>query len=198
MPLLQFSLFGAAAVEPTLADLDGVLLGGGHWVRRADGARLSVVLLAKWRADALREAFAALGVGSAEADADADLRPAPTGQWIARTGFAADLTRPAARWTRGAREAPPADLVVAPGGLRLWAVTSGRDDRGGYLLGTAESEDERHRAAGAALARLGLAAVDVSRRAGGPGWRVTSARRRQRLAELVGAAPEGAGADWPA
>ena len=41
---MQFSLFGAAAAQPTLDDLDGVLLAGGHWVRSGDGARLSIVV----------------------------------------------------------------------------------------------------------------------------------------------------------
>ena len=30
---MQFSLFGAAAIEPSRADLDGLVLAGGQWVR---------------------------------------------------------------------------------------------------------------------------------------------------------------------
>ena len=56
----QFSLFGAAAAEPSLDDLDGVLLAGGRWVRSAGTARLSVVVDAPWRADALDEQVALL------------------------------------------------------------------------------------------------------------------------------------------
>ncbi|MBE7190261.1 MAG: hypothetical protein INR67_18375, partial [Jatrophihabitans endophyticus] len=54
--------------------------------------------------------------------------------------------------------------------------------------------------AGAALARLGVAAVSLARSRsgrGGPGWRVTSGRRLRRLVELVGPPPPGAGDDWP-
>ena len=39
--MTQFSLFGAAAAEPARADLDGLLLAGGQWVRSPAGARLS-------------------------------------------------------------------------------------------------------------------------------------------------------------
>jgi hypothetical protein len=58
------------------------------------------------------------------------------------------------------------------------------------------AEAALHQAAGAQLARLGLAAVALSQRPG-PGWRITSARRLRRFAELVGAAPPDAGSDWP-
>ena len=68
--------------------------------------------------------------------------------------------------------------------------------RPGYLLGTARGDDATHLAAGAQLSRLGVAAVSVPGR-GGPGWRVTSARRIRRLAELLGPAPDGGGDDWP-
>jgi hypothetical protein len=60
---MQFSLFGAAVAEPTLGDLDGVLLAGGHWVRSGALARLSVVVDAEWRAVTLADAFGGLGVG---------------------------------------------------------------------------------------------------------------------------------------
>ena len=80
------------------------------------------------------------------------------------------------------------------GGLRLWAIAGGRMDQAGYVLVTAD--DPVHHAAGAQLARLGLAAVSLSSR-GGPGWRITSARRLRRLAELLGEPPDGAGPDWP-
>jgi hypothetical protein len=189
---MQFSLFGAAVAEPTLDDLDGVLLAGGHWVRSGDLARLSVVVDTDWRAATLAAAFTARGVGEAT-------QPivAAEGGFGVRTAFAPALLPHAARWTRGANEGLPAGLVLSPSGLRLWCIASGRADEGGYLLGTDEPDDATHRAAGAQLSRLGLAAVSVTRRGGGPGWRITSARRMRRLAEIVGDAPDGAGADWP-
>jgi hypothetical protein len=187
----QFSLFGAEAGRPTLADLDGVLLAGGHWVRTGETARLSVVVADRWRADALAAAFAERGVDGPDA-----VVPAEAGFGV-RTAFTPALAAPAARWRRGANEGLPPGFRLEAGGLRLWAVAAGRRDDVGYLLATAAADDPIHQAAGAQLSRLGVAAVSLAQR-GGPGWRVTSAKRLRRLVELVGAAPSGAGADWPA
>jgi hypothetical protein len=188
--MTQFSLFGAAVAEPTLDDLDGVLLGGGHWARTAGGARLSVVVAGRWRADALAAAFALRCVDCPDAVTAAE------GGFAARTAFHADLVGAAARWMRGANEVPPVGLVLTPGGLRLWVIASGRPDDVGYLLGTAQPDDALHLAGGAQLARLGLAAVSISGR-GQPGWRVTSLKRIRRLVELLGEPPPGAGQTWP-
>lgn len=187
----QFSLFGAAAAEPSLDDLDGVLLAGGRWVRNAGTARLSVVVADPWRADALAEEFDLRGVGG---DEDA-IVPAEDG-WSVRTRFCAELGPGAARWSRGANEGPPPGFALTAGGLRLWAIAAGRVDEAGYLFATARPDTTLHLAAGAALSRLGLAAVSIGVR-GGPGWRITSAKRLRRVAELLGAAPQSAGADWP-
>jgi hypothetical protein len=187
---MQFSLFGAEAAVPTLDDLDGVLLAGGHWVRTGEDARLSVVVAEGWRAAALAEAFDVRGV--------ADPTPVIDGAvgLSVRTAFDHRLLPYAARWAKGAREAPPAGLVLTPGGLRLWAIAAGRRDDTGYLLGTAEPDDPVHTAAGAQLSRLGVAAVSIASRHG-PGWRVTSAKRLRRLGELLGPAPAGGERDWP-
>lgn len=189
--MTQFSLFGAAAVEPARADLDGLLLAGGQWVRSPAGARLSVLVTDRWRADALAAAFEARGLGGP------DPVVAAHGGFAARTGFTPALNPEAARWTRGASLGLPPGFELGPGGLRLWAIAAGRPDAGGYLLATAEPDDAIHRAAGAQLARLGVAAVSLAQR-GGPGWRVTSARRLRRLIELLGPVPEGGAAGWPA
>ena len=186
--MTQFSLFGAAAAAPTRDDLGGVLLAGGHWVRGAAGARLSVVVTDAWRADALADEFAERGVGGEPP------QPAAAGVTV-RTAFVADLVPLAAAWTRGANEAPPADFLLTAGGLRLWAIAAGRSDEAGDLLGTALPDDAIHRVAGAQLSRLGLAAVSIHR--GGTGWRVTSAKRLRRLVELIGPAPRGAAGNWP-
>jgi hypothetical protein len=189
-PVTQFSLFGAAAVEPTRADLDGVLLAGGQWLRSPAGARLSIVVADRWRADALAAAFGARGVGEGEAVVVAQ------GGFAARTARSPLLDPDAARWVRGASQGLPAGFELGSGGLLLWAIAAGQPDLGGYLLGTAEPDGPVHRAAGAQLARLGVAAVSLGQR-GGPGWRVTSARRLRRLAELLGPAPDGGAAAWP-
>lgn len=187
----QFSLFGAAAAEPTLADLDGVLLAGGWWVRVEGVARLSVVVEDRWRATALVEEFALRGV---EAEPDEAIVDAEAGFGV-RTGFHATLNPLANRWSRGANVDPPADFVLSAGGLRLWAIAAGRRDDVGYLLATALPDDRVHTAGGSQLSRLGLAAVSLAAR-GGPGWRITSAKRIRRLGELLGPAPEGGTAAW--
>jgi len=188
---VQFSLFGAAAAEPSLADLDGVLLAGGHWVRALGGARLSIVVADRWRADALAEAFDVRGLGVDEAVVAAE------GGFAARTAFTTELLDYAARWTRGANQDVPADFALTAGGLRLWAIATGRRDEAGYLLGTAEPDDALHLAGGAQLSRLGVAAVSIAQRGGGPGWRVTSLKRLRRLVELLGEPPVGGAQDWP-
>jgi hypothetical protein len=185
----QFSLFGAAAAPPRLGDLDGLLLAGAHWVRSAAGARLSIVVADRWRADALAAAFGERGVAGPDA-----VVPAEAGLGV-RTGFAAELREHAARWMRGANEGLPRGFELDSGGLRLWAIAAGRADDAGYLLGTAQADDPIHQAAGAQLARLGVAAVSLGQR-GGPGWRVTSERRLRRLAELLGPPPPSA-QGWP-
>ena len=182
----QFSLFGAAVAEPTLADLDGILLAGGWWVHVDGVARLSVVVEDRWRADALLEEFAIRGV---EAEPDDGIVAAEAGFGV-RTGFHSVLNPHAARWSRGANAEPPQDFVLTAGGLRLWAVAAGRRDDVGYLLATALPDDRTHMAGGAQLSRLGLAAVSLAGR-GGPGWRITSAKRIRRLGELLGPAPAG-------
>jgi hypothetical protein len=198
---MQFSLFGAAVAEPALDDLAGVVFAGGDWVRSAadgaaaDGAtavataRLSVVVDARWRAAALVSAFAELDVG-------ASLAPAESGTAV-RTDFSARLAPEAQRWTRGAVLYPPTGLVLPARGLRLWAIAAGRADAGGYLLATIDPDHQIHRSGGAQLARLGVAAIAITVKAGS-GWRVTSVKRLRRLAELLGESPEGAGLDWPA
>jgi hypothetical protein len=187
----QYSLFGAAAAAPVLADLDGVLLAGGHVAVSASAARLSVVVADLWRADALQQEFALRGVAD-------DSPPAATaaGAWAARTARAPELAAVAARWIRGAAQAPPPGLQLTPGALRLWALAAGRRDESGFVFGTAAPEQPGHLVAGAQLSRLGLAAMSVPGR-GGPGWRVTSVRRLRRLAELLGEPPPGCGPHWP-
>jgi hypothetical protein len=189
----QYSLFGAEAAAPQLVDLDGLLLAGGHWVRTTAGARISVVVTDRWRADALAEEFTVRGV-AAQTPGDQVVESA-TG-FAVRTGFSGALASHAARWTRGANVGLPQDFRLEAGGLRLWAIAAGRRDESGYLLATAHADDPIHRAAGAQLARLGVAAVALAQR-GGPGWRVTSAKRLRRLVELLGPAPAGGLAQWP-
>jgi hypothetical protein len=186
----QFSLFGAAAAEPSLDDLDGLLLAGGRWVRGSGTARLSVVVTDRWRADALAAELELRLVAGADTTVLAEEG------WSVRTAFSAALTAAAARWTRGAHEGLPDGFALTPGGLRFWALAGGTRDEAGYLLATHRADPALHLAAGAQLSRLGVAAVALTQR-GGPGWRVTSAKRLRRLVELIGAPPEGGASDWP-
>jgi hypothetical protein len=194
---MQFSLFGAEAARPALDDLAGVLIGGGQWVRVGERVRLSVLVDDGWRQDALLDELSARGVASERYEEPALSDAAGRPRLGVRTGFDPALTEAAALWLRGATIVVPAALRLDPAGLRLWAICAGRADEAGYLLRTRDQDGPLHRAAGAQLARLSLAAVSVGGRVG-PGWRVSGSRRRQRLAELVGAAPAGSGADWPA
>jgi hypothetical protein len=189
---VQFSLFGAAATEPVIADLAGVALAGGHWVRSGSSARLSVVVDAGWRAEALGVEFDRRGVG-ARNDA---VVPAAAGRAV-RTAFTPSLAPMADAWTHGAAQSPPADLTLTAGGLRLWAIAAGHRDGAGFVLRTRHPDDPVHRAAGAQLARLTMTAVALTTRGGGPGWRIASERRLRRLAELLGEPPDGALRDWP-
>lgn len=188
---MQYSLFGAEAADPAIEDLDGLLLAGGDWVRTGAGAtaRLSVLVGHSWRAEALQAELLDRGLAS-------DTAEAPGGLIAVRTEFSDRLSSHAGRWTRGASLRPPADLALTASGLRLWAIAAGRCDEAGFLLAMAEPDGVLHRTAGGQLARLGVTAVDVGSRAG-PGWRITSAKRLRRLAELIGAPPPGSGADWP-
>lgn len=190
---MQFSLFGAAMAEPTRADLDGLLLAGGQWVRattdRVERARLSILVDDLWRVTALESELEVRALAAERVDAEG-------GRLAVRTAFEADLTAAAERWARGARTAPPPDLALTVGGLRLWTIATGRRDDAGYHLGTGPTDQPTHRSAGSQLARLGLAAVGVGER-GRPGWRITGAKRLRRFAELVGEAPPGSGGHWP-
>lgn len=196
--MTQYSLFGAAAAAPEPADLDGLLLAGAQWVRSGSGARLSVLVADSWRAQALADAFAVLGM----AGPDAVL--ATPGGYAVRTAFDESLVEHAVRWTRGARQGLPDGFQLGAGGLRMWAIAAGHRDDTGYLLATAghsmsQPDDPMHRAAGAQLARLGVAALSLTRRGGHwrPSWRITSARRLRRLVELVGPPPDGGADAWP-
>lgn len=171
-----------------------MLLAGGHWVRSGGRARLSVLVDERWRAETLAAEFALRGVGAEHAVLAATV--APTGVAV-RSAFSPALLERAESWMRGARESPPPGFVLGAGGLRLWAIAAGRADRAGFLLGTGPPHGAVHAAAGAQLARMGLAAVAVSQR-GGPGWRVSSLRRIRRLAELLGEPPPGGAHLWPA
>src|SRR3954447_12748309 len=120
----QLSLFSAAAREPQVADLEGLLAGSGQVVRRGDVARISVVVPAGWRAEALLAEMAALGPGGGLD------RSEPGGSTV-RTPWLPELRGIADAWTLGAVKVPPTGWALDGARMRWWclaegAVTGGR------------------------------------------------------------------------
>jgi hypothetical protein len=188
----QLSFFTAGTQPPSVADLEGLLLGTGQIVRIGGTARLSVVVPGDdWRTDALLVAYADRGLHGERA-------AAIEGQLSVRTPFSRQLLPVAQRWARGAMKAiPPRWLLDGPR-LRMWAISAGQRDAHGYLLRLAPSDPGVWEQAGAALAAAGLAATFLGPRGGGPGYRIVGRRRLARLREYVGDPPSGAATpDWP-
>lgn len=195
----QLSFYSAVACPPRVADLAGVLCGGGTVVPFGSGeaARLSIALDEHWRVRALAAACAERGIET-ELDAAEQQADRP----LLRTAFRADLAWLAERWLRGHAKVVPAGLYPDGGLLRLWAIVAGSRVGSGYQLGLDPDAPHIHEALGTVLARGGLVAVPVSDPksgpGGGPALRITGRRRAARLAELVGDPPSAAAADrWP-
>jgi hypothetical protein len=188
----QMSLFSAAAREPQLADLDGVLAGPGQVVRRADAARISVVVAERWRVSALTAAMESLGV-------TAEHEVAEPGSTTVRTPWLAELRGLADGWTRGAVKRPPAGWVLDGARLRWWCLAAGMGQPGLYTLALGASDEPAWHPVGAALAAGGVPGVLVGPRADGPAYRIVGQRRLVRLRELVGEPPDGVPPEaWPA
>lgn len=180
----QLSFFSASARPLRPDDVEGLLCGPGQVVRSGDAARVSVVVDAPWRVDALIAELTAAGLPSEPATAYGD-------RLGVRTAFEPALRPIADAWSGGGSKRAPRPLVLDGPRLRLWALAAGRQDASGYLLGLGPNDDEVWPGVGAALAGAGLAAVFVGPRADGPAYRVTGVRRLDRLRELVGDRPDG-------
>jgi hypothetical protein len=186
----QLSLFTAGAQPPTVADLEGLLVGTGQIVRIGGTARLSVVLRDVWRAEAVLVAYADRGLHGERADTLDGVS--------VRTPFSRHLLPVAERWVRGATKTMPTRWPLDGPRLRLWVVAAGGADTVGYLLRLSSSDTAIWDPAGAALAAAGLAATFLGPRGGGPAYRIVGRRRLARLREYVGDPPPGAvGPDWP-
>ena len=181
----QLLLFDSDGAERTIDDVDGLLLGAGHVVRRDGGARVSILVAEGWRAEALCAELAARDL-----EATFEVSAEDRGLFVVGTTTTPRLLPLADRWQPGRRRTTPPRLTS--GGLRLWVISGGRRVDDGYLLPIAATDESRWPRSGAALADLGLTATLVGPRAGGPAYRITSARRLRRLAALVGNCPEGA------
>jgi hypothetical protein len=192
----QLSFFSADALPPSVADVEGLLAGPGQVVRRADGARVSVVVVADWRIAALVDALAVVGL-------DAEQVPGAEGRTAVRTPFVPALLPIALRWTSGAVKLPPSGLQLDGPRLRWWSLAAGRGDAEGtgesYTLGLGASDEQAWPAVGAALAAAGVPGTFVGPRGDGPAYRIVGRRRLSRLRELVGEPPAGVPtAAWPA
>jgi hypothetical protein len=192
----QLSFFSAAAREPRLADLEGLLAGPGQVVRRGDSARVSVVVVDDWRVDALTEEMAALALEpeldqpSAEDGAVAGV--AVRSPWLTQLRAVADA------WTRGAVKVPPPGWELDGPRLRWWSIAAGHAAPGMYTLALGPNDEPAWPAVGAALAAAGVPGMLVGPRADGPAYRIVGQRRLRRLRELVGDPPAPAPAEgWP-
>lgn len=193
----QLSLFAADAVAPGPADLEGVLAARGQSTLTAASAQISVVVDAPWRADALTRLLTGAGLDPSRSE------PGPDGRCTVSTGRSAELVPVVRRWRRGAVTAVPAGWTPTAGALRSWVITAGLvTDDGRVDLGidpATEQHAPRRDALADALGRVGIRATYVGARGGGPLLRLGTARARKRLAESIGAAPDGAPEDaWPA
>jgi hypothetical protein len=185
------SLFGVAAVEPSPADIAGLLAGPGEVVRMGGTARVSVVVDAGWRVHVLIAELARRGV-------TASWVRTPAGSYAVRTSYTNALAPLGRSWLRGEVKRTPAGFHLDGARLRLWVAAAGSVEPGGFLLRLGAPDEADWPAVGAALAGVGLPGELVDPGAGGPGYRIMGRRRVARLAELVGdppaAAPVG---QWP-
>jgi hypothetical protein len=190
----QMSLFSAGMNDPSYDDLEGLLAGPGSIERRGDAARVSVLVVDRWRAEVLLRGLSVLGPGG-------EAEPCVDGLLV-RTPFLPQLYGVAQRWHCLTGKQAPVGLRVDGARLWWWCLAAGGADTTGYRLGLGRGDgDAVWSAAGAALAMAGVTAALVGqgqRAADGPAYRVVGARRLVRLAELVGAAPHGVpAAAWP-
>lgn len=182
----QLSFFSADFAPPRISDLGGLLAAHGQVVVAPGGARLSILLPEHWRAEALATECAGRGVTAKVVKVEG---PAP---FLLRTDKDPQLLGLAAAWTKGAVKSVPDTLGADPGMLRCWAISAGRLDSPGYLLGLDPHAPDTHEALGSVCARAGLAGSLIGIRGGGPGIRIVGHRRLTRLVEFLGQVPEGA------
>jgi hypothetical protein len=198
----QLSLFSAAAREPRLTDLEGLLAGPGQVVRRGDAARLSVVVTEPWRVTALVAEMSALGLDAELDDPSGDDSPVSGGAVngvAVRTPWLQQLRAVADAWTRGAVKVPPAGWELDGARLRWWCIAAGLAGTAMYTLALGENDERAWPSVGAPLAAAGVPGLLVGPRADGPAYRIVGQRRLRRLRELVGDPPPDApAAGWPA
>ena len=192
----QLSFFSAEAVPPAVADLTGILAAPGQVVLVGDGAaraaRLSVVVDAQWRAEALAEMIADAGLEPEIARTDENTP-------LVRTAPDERLTVIAKNWTRGAVKTVPPQWLPGPRELRAWTLAAGMPESDRYLLGLDPHAPDTHTALAAAMMRVGIAPTLIGTRGTHPALRISGRRRLSRLVENVGEPPDDAEAFhwWP-
>ncbi|MFT4042834.1 MAG: hypothetical protein QM673_06680 [Gordonia sp. (in: high G+C Gram-positive bacteria)] len=192
--MVQLAFFSAEIDDPVVADLSGLLAAHGQSSVSEAGSRVSVVVTARWRAEAIADAIRACGI-------DAELSTSDEGSPLARSEATPRLTALHRSWSRGAVKAMPVTWVPSPRALRMWVLAAGRRDGDRYLLGLDPHAPETHAALATALMRVGIAPTLVGTRSRSPALRIAG-RRLTRLVEYVGAPPASAPpasaeADWP-
>lgn len=189
----QLSLFSAGVSPADVSDLDGLLCGPAQLTRRGAGARLSLLVAATWREEALRAELAERGLPAESVPVDAATS--------VRTGFEPALTPLAVRWSGASGKRAPTGLTLDGARLRLWCIAAGGPGElaGSWVLGLGHSDLDVWLPVGAALAMAGLTAALIGPRVSGPAYRLTGSRRLTRLVELVGPPPAGCPQGmWPA
>jgi hypothetical protein len=192
----QLSFFSAESVPPAIADLTGMLAATGQAVLVGSGAdqaaRLSVVVDALWRAEALAEMIAEAGLKPEVGHTDENTP-------LVRTAADRRLIGIAADWTRGAVKTVPPQWLPGPRELRAWTLAAGTPEADRYLLGLDPHAPDTHSALASAMMRVGMAPTLIGTRGTHPALRISGRRRLSRLVENVGEPPgdTDAFAQWP-
>lgn len=183
-------MFSADTDEPSLADVAGLLAANGQSAHTSMGTRISIVVDAQWRAEALVDELIATGL-------DAETAHSDEGSPMARTEPTPRLTALHRSWSKGAVKTVPIGWVPTPRALRLWVIAAGHRDGGRYLLGLDPHVRDTHPILATALMRVGIAPIIVGARSSSPALCVTGKRRLSRLSETIGAAPAICAEQWP-
>ena len=110
----QLAFFSAESVPPEISDLAGLLAGTGHAVRTPDGARISIVVTERWRAEALAAFIAETGVRTHITETD-------EGRLLVRTDADVVLGPLVQDWTKGAIKHVPGGWRPNAREMRMWA-----------------------------------------------------------------------------
>lgn len=181
----QLSFFGAELGPPAVADLSGLLAAHGTVVVRDDRARVSVVVDAPWRADAIARLMTEAGLEPEFADTE-------DGRTEVYTQFVAETMPLAAEWMRGSVKTVPFEWVPSSRAQRAWFLAAGRKEADGerYVLGLDPHTPDTHAPLAEAFLRAGIAPTLIGTRGPSPGLRVSGRRRLTRLVENIGAPPD--------